>query len=252
MKITCRLSLVVFFLLYASVLSASDLRISAAASLTDSLKELSMLFKETHTDVNILTCFASSGALAKQIDQGAPADIYISANPRWMDYLRKRGKILAGSRKTLVHNNLVFVGKKPIGDFSIKKLRSLELIAIGSPSSVPSGQYAEEAMNNAGIYSQLLSEGKLVMAKDVRQALVYADRGETDGAFVYNSDALQASHAVLLFTVPQELYSRIVYPMAITTTGKENSEARSFYDFLLSSDSANILGRYGFTPASGD
>ena len=201
--------------------------------------------------MNIVTSFASSGALAKQIDQGAPADIYISANPRWMNYLRERGKILTDSRKTLVYNNLVFVGRTKNDDISINKLRSLKLIATGSPASVPAGQYAEEAMNSAGIYSQLLNDGKLVMAKDVRQALVYADRGETDGAFVYSSDARLASHAVLLFTVPQELYSRISYPMAITVAGKDRIEARAFYHFLLSSDSAEILDKYGFTPAFG-
>lgn len=249
MKITCRLALVLISFLCASVLPAAELRISAPASLASSLQEVSRLFEEAHTDVTILASFASSGALARQIDHGAPADIYISAHPKWMDYLIKRGKIVTDSRKTLVYNSLVFVGRKKIAEISMNKLGSLQFIAIGSPASVPAGQYAEEAMNAAGIYSQLLAEGKLVMAKDVSQALVYADRGETDGAFVYSSDARLADHAALLFSVPQELYSRISYPMAITAAAEGRTDVRLFYDFLLSPASAEILDRQGFSAA---
>ncbi len=202
--------------------------------------------------MDILTNFASSGALAKQINQGASVDIYISANPRWMDFLIEQGRIVSKSRKTLVYNSLVFAGRNKAREITMNDLTSLELIAIGSPKSVPAGQYAVQAMTSAGVYDRLLSENRLVMAKDVRQALVYADRGETDGAFVYNSDARLAGQAVLLFTVSQELYSRVTYPVALTPAGKNNSAAGAYYDFLFTSLAAEVLSRYGFTPVTGN
>ena len=128
----------------------------------------------------------------------------------------------------------------------MQDLPSLKRIAIGSPASVPAGQYAKQALTHAGLYEKLLKANKLVMAKDVRQALVYADRGETDGAFVYKTDALLAKKAKILFQVPQTLYPRVVYPMGLTVEGAKNPDARSFFAFLGTAEAKKVLATYGF------
>jgi molybdate transport system substrate-binding protein len=104
-------------------------------------------------------------------------------------------------------------------------------------------------MEKAGIYKQLEEGQKLVMAKDVRQSLVYADRGETDGAFVYKTDALMATQAVILFEVPQDLYAPVTYPIALTADGAKNAEAKAFYTFLTGPEGMKVFLKYGFSAA---
>lgn len=233
-------------LLTSSALHAEELRLSAAASMSDVFKELISTFTKQHPEVTIVANFGPSGGLAKQITQGGPADLYVSANPKWMSYLLDQKLIAPSTQTVFAYNSLVFVGKKDIRASALADLPRLERIGIGTPKSVPAGQYAEEALRASGIYEQLLKEGKLVMAKDVRQALIYADRGETDGSFVYKTDALLATSAVVLFEVPQELYSRISYPLALTIEGAAKQGARDFYDFITSAAGKAIVAKYGF------
>jgi molybdate transport system substrate-binding protein len=123
-------------------------------------------------------------------------------------------------------------------------LAGLDKIAIGSPKSVPAGDYAMQAFKKAGLDQKLA--GKLVMGKDVRECLMYAELGEVDGSFVYRTDALQAKKAKILFTVPAELYSRVTYPMALTSAGAKNSEAKAFIEWLQGGEARSILKKYGF------
>lgn len=228
----------------ASSACAGDIRLSVAASMTDAFKELVTTYEDRVQDVNLLVNFASSGALAKQIAQGAPADIYVSANPKWMNYLVEQQIIPAGQVSTFAYNSLVFIGNE---DAPIKKLddiTQLKRIAIGSPKSVPAGQYAQQALRTAGLYEK--TQGKLILSKDVRQALMYADRGETDGAFVYKTDALLAQEAVILLEVPQVLYNEVTYPIAPTKTGLESAQALAFLDFLKTAQARAILQKHGF------
>jgi molybdate transport system substrate-binding protein len=238
-----------FMLMMVVPVVASEVRISAAASLTDVLKELVADYRQQHPDVELLPNFASSGALARQIEAGAPADIYISANAKWSDYLQQQGVIDAGTQRVMVRNSLVFLGPPESKVTSLLELPALQRIAIGSPKSVPAGQYAEQALTAAGIYAELLAAGKLIFAKDVRQALLYADRGEVDGAFVYRTDALLARHAKILFAVPQELYPPVVYPAALLKTATEKAEAKEFFNYLFSPAARPVFGKYGFFPA---
>lgn len=225
---------------------AAEVRISAAASLTDVVKELIAGYRQSHQEVKLLPNFASSGALANQIAAGAPADIYISANPKWMDYLQQQGLIGAGAEQILVHNSLVFVGAPNSGVTSLQGLPGLQRIAIASPKSAPAGKYAEQALTAAGLYPQLLDKSKLVLAKDVRQALLYADRGEVDGAIVYRTDALLARQAKILFAVPQTLYPQVEYPVALTRSGAGKKAAQPFLDYLLGDDARQVFKKYGF------
>lgn len=233
-------------LLLAVPALAEEVRISAAASLTEVIKELVGTYQQSHPADRLLATFASSGALAKQIVAGAPADIYIAANPQWMDYLQQQGLIAAGSEQILLRNRLVFVGPPDSNINSLEALRSLPLIAIASPKSAPVGEYAEQAMTAAGIYPQLLAGHKIIFAKDARQALLYAERGEVDGAFVYHTDALLARRVKQLFVVPQELYPQVVYPAALTQQGADKLAAQRFLRYLSGNAARQVFQNYGF------
>lgn len=240
---------VAFFLMTSVSVQAETVYLSVAASMTDAFKEIIGAFGADHPETRILPNFASSGSLAKQIDQGAPADLYVSANPKWMKFLVEKNLISTGTDRVFAYNKLVFVGQPGSAATELAQITSLQKIGIGTPQSVPAGQYAKQAMESAGIYATLEQDKKLVMAKDVRQALLYADRGEVDGSFVYRTDALLAKTAQILFTVPDDLYNRVSYPLALTTAGAEKGDAKALYEFMTTQQVLAILEKYGFEPA---
>ena len=227
---------------------AQTVYLSVAASMTNAFKEVIEEFTATHPEGNIMPNFAASGSLAKQIEQGAPADLYISANPKWMNYLIEKQMIEPGTDRIFAFNKLVFIGEQKTNSLSLGGLVDLKRIALGSPQSVPAGQYSKQAMDKVGIYTTLEKENKLIMAKDVRQALLYADRGEVEGAFVYKTDALLATNAKILFTVPDDLYNRVSYPMGLTKAGTKKALAKAFYNYMSSPAAIATLGKYGFEP----
>jgi molybdate transport system substrate-binding protein len=245
--ILCGALVLIFVVAFEAPLHAADLRISVAASMTDVFKDIIKEFSKEQPNIRVLPNFGASGGLAKQIYQGAPADLYVSANTTWMQYLSDNKKIENDSLYTLAHNSLVLVGVSANSIKSLSELTEMKRIGIGSPGSVPAGQYARQALEELGLYDMLLQAGKLVMAKDVRQALIYADRGETAASFVYKTDALLAKNAVILFEIPQELYPSISYRMALTTTGSAKKEARMFYDFVTQFAAQTVV-KYGFRP----
>lgn len=241
-----RFPLVLLFSILAMPVSAAEVRLSAAASLTDAVKELTSAFAVASPGISFQPNFGSSGALARQIVEGAPADLFISANQKWMDYLVQEREVSKETVRTLGGNRLVFVGAKGVRAASLKELPSLGRIAVGSPRSVPAGEYAKQALEKAGIWGTLASGGRLVMAEDVRQTLLYADRGEVDGAFVYRTDALLARDLKVLFEVPQNLYDPVTYPVALTLQGMKNPAAVAFYNYLKRPEAKKILQKYGF------
>jgi molybdate transport system substrate-binding protein len=231
-------------LLLAAPVFAGDVNLSVAASLKEVINELSEGFVKIHPGVKFLKNYGASGALAKQIESGAPSDIFITANLEWMEYVKNKKLVDSASIGTFTYNTLVFAGA-PGKASSMQDLVKLERIAIGSPKSVPAGEYATEAFKKAGIDKQL--EKKLVMAKDVRECLMYAERGEVDGAFVYKTDVLLAKQAKILFTVPQELYPRVTYPLALTVVGSKNKDAAAFFNYLHGDVAKLVLAKYGFS-----
>lgn len=244
MKNTIRIATAVFCLLLISAPAlASDINLSAAASLKEVVNELSDSFARSHPGVRFLKNYGGSGQLAKQIESGAPSDIFISANLEWMDYLRQKKLVDSASIGTFTYNTLVFAGA-PGKASSMQDLLKLERIAIGSPRGVPAGEYATGALQKAGIGRQVAK--KLVMAKDARECLMYAERGEVDGAFVYRTDALQGKRAKILFTVPQQLYPRVIYPVALTVSGARKPDAAAFFSYLLGNEGRAVLAKYGF------
>jgi len=216
-----------------------------ASSLTDVARELASAYSVENPGVKLRVNPGGSGALARQIENGAPADIFISANREWMEYLRDRNLVDAGSIRPFAYNLLVVAGPPDPRIAALRDLLLLEKIAIGSPGSVPAGAYAMEALRAAGLDGKL--EGKLVMAKDVRECLLYAERGEVDAAFVYRTDALLSRRATILFVVPQDLYPRVTYPMALTAAGAKNADAVSFFRYLKGEAARSVLAQYGFS-----
>ncbi|MBP7734382.1 MAG: molybdate ABC transporter substrate-binding protein [Spirochaetes bacterium] len=243
-------SIVIFLIVFCFALStgpiaAADIDLSVAASLKEAVTELSNNFAKKNHPVAFRINTGASGALAKQIENGAPCDLYISANAEWTDYLREKKLVDAGTIATFAFNTLVFIAKPGIKAARLEDLVKLKRIAIGSPRSVPAGQYAVEAFRKKKLDKQLAR--KLVMTKDVRECLLYAERGEVDGAFVYKTDAeIMGDTVKVLFTVPQSLYPRVTYTMALTITGAGKKEAAAFHRFMQSANAKKVLSKYGF------
>jgi molybdate transport system substrate-binding protein len=223
---------------------AGDVHLSAAASLKEGLNEIADAFSKENADTKIIRNYGGSGALAKQMENGVAADIFISANTEWLDYLESKKVVEPAGATVLARNILVFAGGNSSVARTMADLPRLERIAIGSPTSVPAGDYAMQALKNAGVLS--LVEKKLIQAKDVREALLYAERGEVEGAFVYRTDALLSKKVQILFVVPPVLYSGVIYPMGMTTAGRKNTEAEAFYRYLQSQKAKEVLSKYGF------
>ena len=223
---------------------AGEITVSAGVGLKDVINDIADTFIRKNHSVKMVRNYAASGVLAKQLDSGAPTDIVFVANVAWMDYMKEKKHIDSGTITPFAYNTLVFVGKGAESVSNLNEVTKLERIAAGSPKSVPAGEYAMEAFRNAGIDKQL--EKKLVMARDVRECLLYAERGEVDGAFVYKTDALLSKDARIWFTVPQKLYSRVVYMSARTAAGTKNQDAVNFFSFLRSSEARALILKYGF------
>lgn len=224
---------------------AGELTLAVAASLKEVVNDLTAEYARKNPGVAFRINYGGSGVLAKQIEQGAPADLFIAANREWVDYLRERKLVEPVTIGTFAYNALVFAGttKQPV--VGMKDLAKLQKIAIGSPKSVPAGEYAVKSFKVAGIEKELA--GRLVMAKDVREAMKYAELGEVDGAFVYRTDAmLLGKQAKILFSVPEGLHDRVTYPMALTVAGATKPEARAFLRFLGGREARKALEKYGF------
>ncbi|TFH64271.1 MAG: molybdate ABC transporter substrate-binding protein [Candidatus Zixiibacteriota bacterium] len=238
----------IFFMIYLNLPGVSysgEIRLAVAASLNPAISTITAEYHRSHPAISFSISAGGSGLLARQIANGAPFDLYLAASDEWISFLEQAGKVTAGTVAVLAVNRLVFVGVSGSAS-SLVDLLKFQRIALGSPGSVASGRFAEAALRKAGLYEKLAEQGRLIMAQDVRQALVYADRGEVDGAFVFSTDAALASHVVTLFEVPRDLYPRAICPLALTSSGESNPEAASFFVFLQSAEASAVLQRYGF------
>ncbi|MCP3743861.1 molybdate ABC transporter substrate-binding protein [Paenibacillus sp. A3M_27_13] len=226
-----------------------ELTISAAASLTDALKEIQHSYESTHTGIKLNFNFGGSGALEKQIEQGAPSDLFLSASTKNMKSLVDQQLIDTKKQKTWLANELVAVipadGTMNIASVTDLTKKEVKKVAIGIPESVPAGNYAQEALMKAKLWDTLQS--KLVQAKDVRQVLQYVETGNADVGFVYKTDALTSQKAKIAFEVDPKTYSPVEYPIGIVKASKHIQEAEDFYAYLQSQESLNIMAKYGFT-----
>lgn len=228
-----------------------DLTISAAASMTDALNDIKKTYEAANPNIELSFNFGGSGALQKQIEQGAPADLFLSAAVKNMKPLVESNLIAEGKEKTLLKNELVAVvpenGKAAVASMEDLDKADVKKVAIGIPESVPAGNYAKEALTNAKLWDALQS--KMVQAKDVRQVLQYVETGNADAGFVYKTDALTSSKVKIAFTVDPASYSAVEYPIGIVKATKHSKEAEDFYNYLQSKASLDVFLKYGFTAA---
>ena len=223
------------------------LTVAAAASLTDVAKELQTVYSTKHPNVTIAYTLAASGTLQQQIEQGAPVDLFISAGKSQMDALEQKGLIVTATRKNVVGNELVLVAGKDskLTAFDGLKDATVKKIAIGTPESVPAGQYAKDTLTTLGMWDQL--QPKFIQAKDVRSVLNYVETGEVDAGLVYRTDAATSDKVKIVAAAPAGSSKPIIYPMAIIASSKHQQEAQQFEDFLASAEAAQLFEKYGFT-----
>lgn len=225
-----------------------ELTISAAASLTDSLQEIKSIFEKNNKSVQINLNLGGSGALQQQIEQGAPADIFISASAKHMKLLVDGHLIDHDQQQVLLHNELVLITPKT-SNASVTQLTDLQKpefthISIGEPG-VPAGDYTREALSFYKISNDL--QTKLVPCKDVRQVLTYVESGNTEAGFVYKTDALTSSKVSIALTPDPESYQAIEYPAGIIKDTRHPKEAGDFYHFLQSAEAREVFQKYGFS-----
>lgn len=221
--------------------------VSAAISLTDALVEIEKIYRTTGGGP-VRFNFAGSNVLARQIANGAPADIFISADLVQMQYVEKAGAIAPGSSFYLLGNALAIV--TPPGS-SIRTARDLaqpavRRIAIGDPAAVPAGFYAKQYLERAGLWNVLQS--KLLPLVNVRAALAAVDNGGADAAIVYHSDAATSRRSVLAFVVPRTETPWIIYPAAIVKSAKNRAGAERFLAFLRGAEARRIFADFNFSP----
>jgi molybdate transport system substrate-binding protein len=228
-----------------------DLIILAASSLTDALNEIGPAFTAaTHRGVKL--SYAASSALAKQIEAGAPADVFMSADTDWMDFLQTRNLIDAASRRTVLGNRLVLISPadstvsiRIAPHFALAKLLGEGRLATGNPDSVPVGKYAKAALMNLGVWTTV--EDKIAAADNVRAALALVARGEAPLGIVYRTDALVEKKVRIVAEFPPKSHEPIIYPAA--TLAKAQEGAADFVKFLSAPAAQAIFAKYGFDPA---
>jgi molybdate transport system substrate-binding protein len=228
--------------------SRTTLLISAAASLQDVLEELDPAFERANPSVRVDYNFGSSGMLQQQIQQGAPADIFISAAAQQMDMLERADLILSDSRRDLVTNRLVLVvpSNASLGLAGFQQLTDdrVRRIAVGEFRSVPAGQYAEELFRNLGILASLRS--KFVFANNVRGVLAAVESGNVDAGVVYATDAKLSRQVKTVATAPADLHSPIAYSVAVLQSSNNAVAARIYERFLFDGQARAALIHFGF------
>ena len=226
---------------------AADITVSAAASLTNAFQEIGREFEKANPGERVLFNFGASGQLLQQIVRGAPVDAFVAADQESMDRAQQQNLIDRASRFDFTRNRLVLAvpAGSPVSIASVEDLRREEVkrIAIGNPESVPAGKYAKLALDKAGLWEPL--KAKFINTQNVRQALDYVARGETDAAFVYLTDA-QIMPARVRVAAPVEVPADILYPVAAVKGGGNARGGAAFVAFLKTEAPRRILAKYGF------
>ena len=228
--------------------SSEELVIFGAMSLTDALTEAGQRFS-TVQNVKVYCNFAGSSTLQRQIEKGAPADVFISASPKQIDVLQQKGLIYEDSRRAILNNRLVLVApaNSPLSMTDVRSLAqdSIRRIAIGEPNSVPAGIYGKEALTHLGVWDTV--QPKLVPGADVRSTLAYVGSGEVDVGIVYQTDAGFSEKVRIIYQFPNSSHSPIVYPAAVLRNTAHKVLAQAFLEYLQTAEVATIFEKYGFS-----
>jgi molybdate transport system substrate-binding protein len=246
MRIATLSCLAIFALVSASSALAGELIVSAAASLTNAFSTIKPAFETAHPGTTLTYNFAASGTLLNQIAQGAPVDVFVSADMKSMDDAAAKALVNTGSRTTFARNELVLAVPKASGKtLTLADLKKPQVarIGIGNAETVPAGRYARAVLEKEDLWQEL--QAKLIMAESVRQVLDYLQRGEVDAGFVYATDANQAKEKVTVAAViPTE--KPLLYPVAATSRAKDKEGAVKFIDFICGAEGQAILATFGF------
>lgn len=230
---------------------AGKITVFAAASLTNAMQDIATQYKK-EKNVDVVSSFASSSTLARQIEAGAPADIFISADQKWMDYAVSKNSVDTASRKTLLGNSLVVVApvSSSQGAMTINQntdwlsLLKQSRLAVGDPDHVPAGIYAKQALEKLGAWNTLST--KLAPAEDVRGALALVERGESALGIVYGSDAVASKGVKVVGTFPEDSHPKVEYPLAMIK-GHTDAQVTAFYEYLQGPEASAVFKHYGFT-----
>ncbi|ELI5414753.1 molybdate ABC transporter substrate-binding protein [Vibrio parahaemolyticus] len=228
--------------------AATDLKVYAASSMTNAIDEIAQDFKEKY-DVTVTPVYGGSSSIARQIINGAPADVFISANTKWMDYLVDEGVIDSDNVTNLVRNSLVLIAPQSssLAAFNFADANAWEAalngsrLALGNPTSVPAGMYAKESLTTLGVWKEI--QTKVAPAKNVRLALALVERGEAPLGVVYKTDAQLTSKVKIVGEFASDTHAAIVYPAAVVN---DSTESRQFFQYLKSEDAKRVFAHYGF------
>ncbi|GAB4359407.1 MAG: molybdate ABC transporter substrate-binding protein [Cyanophyceae cyanobacterium] len=224
---------------------------AAAASLQTALQTIDPLYRQAHTTHKLTYNFAASGALQRQIEQGAPVDIFISAAVKQMDALQEKELLEPNSRRNLLANQLVLVIPKNsetrLTEFKQLTQPEVQRIAVGEPRSVPAGQYAEEVLKNLGILEQVRS--KLVLGNNVISVLTAVETGDVDAGLVYRTDAQGSDQVEVVAIADGTLHSPILYPAVILRASQGKDAATQYLEFLQGDGAIEVFEQAGFAVA---
>ena len=230
--------------------ATGEVIVSAAVSLKDALDEIAQLYRSRNRGANVRLNLGGSGTLQRQIEQGAPVDVFISASPQEMDALAAKALLLAGTRHNLLENRVVLIvpsGESPVANFKDLVKPEVKQMAIGEPQTVPAGMYAQQVLMHLGLYDRV--KPKFIFAKDVRQVLTYVASGNVDAGIVYATDAKVTSKVTVVATAPEGSHSPVIYPVAIMKNAPDAAGAKEFEAFLLGPQAKEVFAKYGFIPA---
>lgn len=232
--------------------ATEEVTVSGAVSLKDALDEISKTYKQQKPGVELRFNLGGSGTLLRQIEQGAPVDLFISASPDEMNELASKGLLLDDTRRDLVKNRVVLIvptGKSAVASFADLAKPEVRQIAIGEPQTVPAGKYAQQVLTHFGLYDRL--KPKFVFGKDVRGVLAYVASGNVDAGIVYATDARVSNKVKVVQTASEDWHSPVLYPVAILKNSAHAAAAKDFEAFLSSPQSRSAFEKYGlFPPAS--
>ncbi len=228
----------------------TELTILAAASLTDVCNEIKELYETKNPDVTLLFSYAGSGALQTQIEEGAEADIFISAATKQMNALKEQRLMDEASVVELLENKVVLIVPSSAGSTlsSFEEIigDEVKMIGVGEPSSVPAGQYAEEIFNSLGIYEE--ASAKANYGTDVRTVLAWVEEAEVDCGIVYATDAMSSNKVTVVCEAPEASCKKIIYPAGVIEASKSKKEATAFVEYLQTESISELFASYGFTP----
>lgn len=240
-----------FLLILAATTAADEIAVSAAASLKECLNAVIVLYEKEHPGTKIVPNYAASGVLAKQIENGSPADVFISADEKWMDVLAEKKLIAAETRIKLLKNTLVLIvplkGNSPVASFADLATDKLKIngLAVGDPKSVPAGTYAMEVFASLNITEQV--KPKTVYGASVRAVLAYVALNEVDAGIVYATDAKLFKEKVkVVAAAPEKTHTPVIYPAAVISGGTNTGGGRAFLKYLSSPNVRKVFQEFGF------